>query len=101
MKPFLHTEGLAVGYNGHPLLEEVCLAVRRGEILTLIGPNGAGKTTFFNICSGVYGPTSGAVYLDGEDISGKYPEEVAKRGMARTFQNIRISAHGVQCSALS
>ena len=40
MKPFLHTEGLAVGYNGRPLLEEVCLAVRRGEILTLIGPNG-------------------------------------------------------------
>ena len=79
MKPFLHTEGLAVGYNGRPLLEEVCLAVRRGEILTLIGPNGAGKSTILKTIARQLTPIRGTVYLDGDSVWGMQEGELAKR----------------------
>ena len=79
MKPFLHTEGLAVGYNGRPLLEEVCLAVRRGEILTLIGPNGAGKSTILKTIARQLTPIRGTVYLDGDSVWGMPEGELAKR----------------------
>lgn len=79
MKPFLHTEGLAVGYNGRLLLEEVCLAVRRGEILTLIGPNGAGKSTILKTIARQLTPIRGTVYLDGDSVWGMPEGELAKR----------------------
>jgi len=66
------------------------LEVTKGGITALIGPNGAGKTTVFNIITGIYKPMNGRVLLRGEDISSKLPHQIAKAGVARTFQNIRI-----------
>jgi branched-chain amino acid transport system ATP-binding protein len=68
----------------------VNLHVNEGEIAALIGPNGAGKTTVFNIVTGYYTPTSGDVVLDGESISGLRPYKIARKGLGRTFQNIRL-----------
>ena len=64
--------------------------VREGEIYGLIGPNGAGKTTIFNLLTGVYTPTSGELYFNGERIDGLKPYEISRRGVSRTFQNIRL-----------
>ena len=64
--------------------------VGRGALYGLIGPNGAGKTTVFNLLTGVYDPTEGDILLDGRQIDGRQPFEIAKLGMARTFQNIRL-----------
>jgi len=71
-------------------LEDVTLSVRRGEIMSIIGPNGAGKTTLVNIISGFYRPNSGAIVLEGKDISGARPSQVAAMGVARTFQNLAL-----------
>src|SRR5262249_6886076 len=68
----------------------VTLTVQPGEIFGLIGPNGAGKTTIFNVVTGVYRPDGGRIVFDGDDISGWSPARVAARGIARTFQNIRL-----------
>ncbi len=64
--------------------------IDRGAIVSLIGPNGAGKTTFFNMITGVYKPTTGAVVFEGEDIAGLPPHSATERGIGRTFQNIRL-----------
>jgi branched-chain amino acid transport system ATP-binding protein len=64
--------------------------VRPGEIYGLIGPNGAGKTTIFNLLTGVYAPTSGELYFQGQRIDGLKPYEISRRGISRTFQNIRL-----------
>lgn len=77
-------------FGGLRAIAGVSLRVEPGAIFGLIGPNGAGKTTVFNVITGVYQPTSGRVRFDGEDISGWAPARVAARGIARTFQNIRI-----------
>lgn len=77
-------------FGGLKAVENVDLSVNEGEILSLIGPNGAGKTTFFNVCTGSEPPTSGQVYFDSADITGRTPEQVAACGMARTFQNIKL-----------
>ena len=61
-----------------------------GDIFGIIGPNGAGKTTFFNMCTGMYTPTKGKVYLMGEDVTGFSSERVARKRMARTFQNLQL-----------
>src|SRR6202000_3030118 len=65
-------------------------AIPRRSVVALIGPNGAGKTTFFNILTGLYKPTAGRVVLDGRDVTGQPPHRIAQRGLARTFQNIRL-----------
>ncbi|MGI5490565.1 ABC transporter ATP-binding protein [Microtetraspora malaysiensis] len=77
-------------FGGVQALGGVDLAVKEGEIFALIGPNGAGKTTVFNTITGVYRPTSGEVVFDGQKISGMKRFQVTKRGVARTFQNIRL-----------
>ncbi|MEU6412431.1 ABC transporter ATP-binding protein [Microbispora sp. NPDC046933] len=77
-------------FGGVQALGGVDLTIRQGEIFALIGPNGAGKTTVFNVITGVYRPTSGEVRFDGEKISGLKRFRVTKRGIARTFQNIRL-----------
>ena len=66
------------------------LKIKKGQLYGLIGPNGAGKTTVFNMLTGVYKPTDGSIFLDGENITGKKSIEINKHGIARTFQNIRL-----------
>jgi branched-chain amino acid transport system ATP-binding protein len=85
----LTTDNLSVTFGGVNALAGVSVAVRRGEILSIIGPNGAGKTTFFNAVTGTFKPTAGRISLDGEDITGRRADEVARRGIARSFQNLK------------
>jgi branched-chain amino acid transport system ATP-binding protein len=86
----LVVENLRIAFGGLVAIDGVSLAVQRGEIFALIGPNGAGKTTLFNIISGIYAPRRGRVVLDGEDVSGLPPYQLARRGLSRTFQNLQI-----------
>ncbi len=81
---------VSVHFGGLQALSEVTFEVRPGEILSLIGPNGAGKTTVFNVITGVYKISGGTVTYDGHTISGLRPHHILKRGIARTFQNIRL-----------
>jgi branched-chain amino acid transport system ATP-binding protein len=85
----LTTDSLSVTFGGVKALAGVSVSVREGEILSIIGPNGAGKTTFFNAVTGAYAPTAGRVYLAGGEITGKAPDEVARLGLARSFQNLK------------
>jgi branched-chain amino acid transport system ATP-binding protein len=77
-------------FGGLIAVNDIDFVIPRGNIVSLIGPNGAGKTTFFNTITGVYKPTAGAVYFDGQPIAGLPPHKVTTLGMARTFQNIRL-----------
>jgi branched-chain amino acid transport system ATP-binding protein len=77
-------------FGGLIAVNDIDFVIPRGAIVSLIGPNGAGKTTFFNTITGVYKPTSGAVYFEDKPIAGLPPHEVTGLGMARTFQNIRL-----------
>ena len=86
----LETKNLTVKFGGVTALNEVSLQVNEGEIAALIGPNGAGKTTVFNIVTGYYKPNSGEINLDGKSIIGLRPSIIARSGLARTFQNIRL-----------
>src|SRR5262249_58970957 len=86
----LSLEKVTKRFGGLTAVDDVTFDVRRGEVFALIGPNGAGKTTLFNAITGLIPPTSGVVEFDGRDITGLKPHEVAKRGIARTFQNIRL-----------
>lgn len=78
-------------FGGVTAVSELSLAVPRGAIAGIIGPNGAGKTTAFNVLSGFYTPQEGDVTFDGQSIKGRKPSEICRLGMARTFQNIRLS----------
>ncbi len=77
-------------FGGLFALDEVSLSIQDGEIYGLIGPNGAGKTTLFNVLTGLYSPDSGEFFFNGEKLLATKPHAVAKRGIARTFQNIRL-----------
>jgi branched-chain amino acid transport system ATP-binding protein len=88
--PLLELADVTMRFGGVTALSQVDLHVDEGEILGLIGPNGAGKTTVFNVVTGVFRPTSGAIRLAGEDIVGLKPHEITTKGAARTFQNIRL-----------
>ena len=88
--PVLEVTNLSKNFGGLRALNEVDLTINRQEIVALIGPNGAGKTTFFNMCTGMYTPTKGNVYLLGEDVTGFSAEKVARKRMARTFQNLQL-----------
>jgi len=88
--PILRVTGLTKQFGGLTAVDNVTFEVPRNETFALIGPNGAGKTTLFNCVTGIFAPTGGTVIFDGQDISGKKPHEVAKLGIARTFQNIRL-----------
>jgi branched-chain amino acid transport system ATP-binding protein len=89
-KLILHTENVTQRFGGMTAVSKVSVDLYEGEIVGIIGPNGAGKTTFFNVLTGIYTPTEGKVFLDGDDITGKMPHEIAKLGMTRNFQNIRL-----------
>ena len=87
--------GKSIGkrFGGVQALTEVSFSIRRGEIYGLIGPNGAGKTTLFNVLTSVYDADSGVFEFDGASLGGCKPHQVAARGIARTFQNIRLFAN--------
>ena len=86
----LEVTNLTKRFGGLVAVDNVSLHIKRGEVFALIGPNGAGKTTLFNNVTGLFQPTSGRVVFDGRDITGSKPHQVAKLGIARTFQNIRL-----------
>lgn len=86
----LETENLGISFGGLKAVEGLDLKIKKNELYGLVGPNGAGKTTVFNMLTGVYKPTYGKVILDGEDITGKSQEVTNHKGIARTFQNIRL-----------
>lgn len=77
-------------FGGLKAVDGLAFEVRRGELMGLIGPNGAGKTTVFNMLTGVYRPTSGDVAFEGQVVTGMKPYQIARRGLTRTFQNIRL-----------
>ena len=89
-EPLLKTDELTIAFGGLTALDHVSFEIRCGEILGLIGPNGAGKTTCFNAITGVYKPTSGTVTFDGQPLGKIKRNEITRRGIARTFQNIRL-----------
>lgn len=86
----LEADELSKQFGGVHALRGVSLRLGEGEIAGLIGPNGSGKTTLLNCVSGVFAPTSGSVLLDGAEITGKPAHEIARAGVVRTFQNVRL-----------
>jgi branched-chain amino acid transport system ATP-binding protein len=90
---FLDITDLSISFGGIQALTGVCLGVVEGEILAVIGPNGSGKTTMFNCISGVYHPDTGRVIFQGESLLGLSPDLIARMGIARTFQNLRLFLH--------
>lgn len=86
----LETKNLGISFGGLKAVQELNLKVKKNELYGLVGPNGAGKTTVFNIITGVYKPTTGTFLLDGEELKGKKEEAINHKGIARTFQNIRL-----------
>ena len=89
----LELQGLSRHFGGVKAVDQLDMSVNKGEILGLIGPNGSGKSTTVNLIAGLYSPTTGTVCFKGEDISALPPHERTQRGIARTFQNIRLFAH--------
>jgi branched-chain amino acid transport system ATP-binding protein len=89
----LEINNLSLYFGGIRALEYVSMVVKKGELHAVIGPNGAGKTSLFNCLSGVYKPTRGDIHLEGKRITGLKPHQIARMGMARTFQNIELFAH--------
>jgi len=89
----LAAENLAINFGGIRAVDGVSFAVEAGQVFTIIGPNGAGKTTIFNLMSRIYDPSQGRLLFEGEDITGIAPHQIARRGIARTFQNIELFEH--------
>jgi branched-chain amino acid transport system ATP-binding protein len=86
----LELRGVGKSFGGLACLSDLDLHVDEGEIVSVIGPNGAGKTTLFNVITGVYRPDEGEILLEGESVVGLEPHEVTNRGIARTFQTLRL-----------
>ncbi len=89
-EPLLEVSGLTVRFGGVTALDDVSFTIDRGDIFGLIGPNGAGKTTCFNAITGVYEPAAGSVTFDGRPLKRVKRHEITRRGIARTFQNVRL-----------
>ncbi|MEA3486282.1 MAG: ABC transporter ATP-binding protein [Thermodesulfobacteriota bacterium] len=86
-------ENLSISFGGLKAVDDVSFEVEKNSIFSIIGPNGSGKTTIFNLISGIYKPDSGKILLEGENLVGYLPDKVAKKGIARTFQNIELFEH--------
>jgi len=93
MSPLLEVKGVSKRFGGIEALSEVSFSVARGQIFGLIGPNGAGKTTLFNLLTGLDSSDRGSFALDGRELAGLRADQVAARGVGRTFQNIRLFAN--------
>jgi len=89
-QPLLAVRNLSMRFGGLLAVDNVAFDVRRGQIFAIIGPNGAGKTTVFNCVGGFYQPTTGSVMLDGQAINHLASHRIARRGLVRTFQNVRL-----------
>jgi branched-chain amino acid transport system ATP-binding protein len=83
-------EHLSICFGGLKAVNDVSFNVEKNSIFSIIGPNGSGKTTIFNMISGIYKPDSGGIFCDGEELVGLSPDRIARRGVARTFQNIEL-----------
>ena len=92
-KPLLEIRGLSKSFGGIQAVRDFNLDVMPGSIVGIIGPNGSGKTTFFNLITGLTQPDGGKVLLAGEDVTGLLPHVIVERGIARTFQNLRLFAN--------
>jgi branched-chain amino acid transport system permease protein len=89
-RPLLEIEGLRKSFGGVTAADDITLTVRSGELVSVIGPNGSGKTTLFNLITGLIAPEAGSIRLEGVEIGGRPSHEIVARGVARTFQNIRL-----------
>jgi len=89
-EPLLALRGVAKTFGGLRCVDELDIEIHRGEIVSLIGPNGAGKTTVFNLITGLYPPDEGDIVFDGQSVVGLPPNQITKRGIARTFQTLRL-----------
>ena len=88
--PLLELKGISLSFGGLRVVDELDLHVDEGEIVSVIGPNGAGKSTLFNLVTGIYEPDAGDITLDGQSIVGLQPHQITGRGIARTFQTLRL-----------
>lgn len=91
--PLLEVKNICKEFGGLKAVNQVSLHVDEGEVVSIIGPNGAGKTTMFNLIAGAYTIDSGSILFRGEEIANQTPQEIVKRGIARTFQNIKLCNH--------
>jgi branched-chain amino acid transport system permease protein len=89
-RPLLEIDGLRKRFGGVAAADDITLTVRAGELVSVIGPNGSGKTTLFNLITGLIPPDGGSIRFEGQEIGGLPPHEIVARGVARTFQNIRL-----------
>ncbi len=89
-KPLLEVLNVGIQFGGLKAVQNLNIVLKQGELVGLIGPNGAGKTTSFNLLTGVYAPTTGDIVFNGERINGLPPFKVTRKGISRTFQNIRL-----------
>jgi branched-chain amino acid transport system ATP-binding protein len=89
-QPMLELRGLSKSFGGLHVISDLDLVVRPGEIMSVIGPNGAGKTTLFNLITGIYRPDEGDIVFEGESLVGLAPHKITNRGLARTFQTLRL-----------
>ncbi|MEK7384810.1 MAG: ABC transporter ATP-binding protein [candidate division NC10 bacterium] len=90
MGDLLEVRDLSLNFGGIRALQDVSVSVAEGETLAVIGPNGSGKTSLFNCVTGIYRPTAGAIAFRGESVLGRTPDAITHRGIARTFQNLRL-----------
>ncbi|RRN74083.1 ABC transporter ATP-binding protein [Peribacillus simplex] len=88
--PLLKVDSVGISFGGLKAVSDVNVELFPGELVGLIGPNGAGKTTFFNLLTGVYVPTEGTIALNGENLKKQPPYKITRKGISRTFQNIRL-----------
>ena len=86
----LETDRLAITFGGVRAIDGVSISIASGQVFSIIGPNGSGKTTLFNLVSGIYTPNDGSIRLAGETVTGLAPDQLARRGLSRTFQNLQI-----------
>ena len=86
----LEADRLSISFGGVQAIDGVCIAVESGQVFSIIGPNGSGKTTLFNLVSGIYTPNDGSIRFAGEMVTGLPPDQLARRGLSRTFQNLQI-----------
>ncbi|MBR9980872.1 MAG: ABC transporter ATP-binding protein [Desulfatitalea sp.] len=90
---YFSVEHLNISFGGLRAVNDISFSVEKNEIFSIIGPNGSGKTTIFNLISGIYRPDQGAIMMEGENMVGRTPDRIARKGIARTFQNIELFAN--------